>query len=938
MKTADCRFNQEYINDGSGNLAPDCTEIQNTPTGTSSNYFIDNYLHSTLVDIDGDGDTDRIKVSYNHSYVNGVFEGMNLIKRLPNATEAIFIKGYGWGYNGSLLRPFTSFHAFDIDNDGDKDIIVSTENSFDIHNNLNSTEFETINTDVQLGQYHDHIISADFNGNGYEDVLTFGEGYLTWHKNQFSSNRIEGTVFLDENENGVYDTQEVPLLQQKVVINDELFSWSAEPGKYRFYVDNFGGYTITCLPENHWKFTTDSIVDISVQGQMTTILHNFGLKSNTEITSAEINLTSGPTRCGFTVPFWMNTYNSGTLSSDGYIRLELDDLVSFEHASPMPSNIDGNILYWNIEDLNPTYSDQIYLELKMPGVFSIGEQINMEALVVLNDNGGTQVYSDTYQYSSTINCGYDPNDKLVEPNVPADENYILPDEEIKYTVRFQNTGTDTAINIRITDKLNPSLDWSTFRMVASSHEYSVTMTEGNLEFRFDDIYLPDNTTDEIASHGFVKFAIYPKKDLEEGHVIENSALIYFDFNPPILTNQIKSTIVHSPFFIDIFPSCQADSSGSISISNIWEIDLNHEWSIPGMSGNEVENIPTGNYHLVILDTSGSEVLLDTTLIVTTASSLDISATSNQISCFGDEDGRIEIEEVQNGTPPYLYNWSNGAELDFIDSLSTGEYHLTITDNTGCSMVNTFDILGPDAPLNINLISLEGNLCIGDQNGSITVEAIGGTAPFSYVWDIPNNSSTANNLGVGEYSLTVIDSMNCTSSEEYAITAESNITTERFSIPETENNENGTAWVIPDNGVSPYSYIWDTDPPQTDSVAVGLTSGNYYVTITDAIGCFKVFFVFVDRVVNSEEIEELSYFELSPNPSHGNVDIKVKLKNPLDFSISIKNALGQQIRAFHSNDQFILDQSFNLNNLSAGTYWVSLLVKEKIKTRKLIVFE
>ena len=113
-------------------------------------------------------------------------------------------------------------------------------------------------------------------------------------------------------------------------------------------------------------------------------------------------------------------------------------------------------------------------------------------------------------------------------------------------MRFQNTGTDTAFNIRLIDTLPEFLDLNTFRPLAASHPNQPFLTEdGVLTFLFEDILLPDSSVNQVGSTGFVGFQIDSKSDLADFSVIENKVDIYFDFNNPIRTNTIKSTMVSS---------------------------------------------------------------------------------------------------------------------------------------------------------------------------------------------------------------------------------------------------------------------------------------------------------------------------------------------------------------------------------------------------------
>ncbi len=144
--------------------------------------------------------------------------------------------------------------------------------------------------------------------------------------------------------------------------------------------------------------------------------------------------------------------------------------------------------------------------------------------------------------SFSIDCievigSFDPNDKQAIPIGYGEEHYIEQNIPIEYKIRFQNTGTDTAFTVVLLDTLSQFLNPMTVRPGASSHPYTYSISgPGIMEFRFDNIMLPDSNVNEMLSHGFVKFEIEQMLDNPIGSIIENSAAIYFDFNEPVITN------------------------------------------------------------------------------------------------------------------------------------------------------------------------------------------------------------------------------------------------------------------------------------------------------------------------------------------------------------------------------------------------------------------
>ena len=149
------------------------------------------------------------------------------------------------------------------------------------------------------------------------------------------------------------------------------------------------------------------------------------------------------------------------------------------------------------------------------------------------------------EHCLVITDSYDPNDKLVQPTGITDAHIVRPGITLDYTIRFQNTGNDTAYKVIIVDTLSEHFDIATIQFGVSSHPYELNVSgKGSpvLIFTFNDIYLPDSTTDELNSNGFVKFKMAPYDTLPNGTEVHNAADIYFDFNDPIRTNDPWVTI------------------------------------------------------------------------------------------------------------------------------------------------------------------------------------------------------------------------------------------------------------------------------------------------------------------------------------------------------------------------------------------------------------
>jgi uncharacterized repeat protein (TIGR01451 family) len=132
---------------------------------------------------------------------------------------------------------------------------------------------------------------------------------------------------------------------------------------------------------------------------------------------------------------------------------------------------------------------------------------------------------------------YDPNDKLAYPVGYGAEHYIYQHTDLDYYIRFQNTGTAAARTVVIIDTISEYLDIASLSVGASSHNYTYEIYgNGVVKFTFDNILLPDSTTNYSASQGFIKYSIEQKANNPIGTIINNNAAIYFDYNAPVQTN------------------------------------------------------------------------------------------------------------------------------------------------------------------------------------------------------------------------------------------------------------------------------------------------------------------------------------------------------------------------------------------------------------------
>ncbi|MFK8104537.1 MAG: T9SS type A sorting domain-containing protein [Saprospiraceae bacterium] len=435
-------------------------------------------------------------------------------------------------------------------------------------NNLNfeSVSFLEVSLNDQLEVCAEPVIcnyilnnpgSANFHGNGVgcQDVE---EVILACDLLDLALIHYE--VFYDLNQNKIQDAGEIFYPDGGVLIDPleiSTYNFSTTMGG-RIYVPT-GNYTVTydSLTTPNWKLTTDSssyFLNLSDTNISDTV--RFGIYPKIEYSEMINIISSPPTRCDEWIDFEVYAKNIGTTTTEGTIWLEVDtNLVEVEFID-MPDSVGTNLYGWHFENLLPSASISKVIQFKIPGPldFMLGDSLRLGAYITFVANG--QNYSSRYfNYDPIVRCSYDPNDKLVQPN--REGNYTLFEEDLFYTIRFQNTGNDVAYDVVILDTLDQNLDPTTFRVLSTSHPVMLEtqLTDNRyLSFSFEDIFLPDSTSNFEGSQGYINYMISPKAGLAEETNIQNTASIYFDTNPPVVTNTTDNLMVSElPMIVSINP-------------------------------------------------------------------------------------------------------------------------------------------------------------------------------------------------------------------------------------------------------------------------------------------------------------------------------------------------------------------------------------------------
>lgn len=372
--------------------------------------------------------------------------------------------------------------------------------------------------------------------------------YALWLVKVGPSNLIKVTSFMDLNSNGTREANEKVFAQVQINAQKNRDTVNAQflsTGVFLMDVDT-GSYTVNVLSKSPYFNAVPARRSTSFSSYFNVDSLSFALQPvPNKHDLAILFYPVAPPRPGFTATYHLFCENAGTTSvTSGEMVFVKDRRVNLISAVPAVSTVSGDTLRWNLNAFAPGDTASVYLAFGVPTPPSvnIGDTLLYNAIV--NPVTGDETPSnDTATLKQVVVGSYDPNDKSESNAGAVPLSFIANGNSLQYTIRFQNTGTDTAFNISVRDTLSNRVDAASIQVVAASHPYTLSIDQGNiLNWRFENILLPDSNTNEPASHGYIVYRILPKNNLTQGEIIHNSASIYFDFNLPVVTNDAPTLI------------------------------------------------------------------------------------------------------------------------------------------------------------------------------------------------------------------------------------------------------------------------------------------------------------------------------------------------------------------------------------------------------------
>jgi uncharacterized repeat protein (TIGR01451 family) len=503
-------------------------------------------------------------------------------------------------------------------------------------------------------------------------------------------------------------------------------------------------------------------------------------------------------------------------------------------------------------------------------------------------------------YCGIVTGSFDPNDKKGFPLGVGQNHDIMPNQNLEYMIRFQNTGTDTAFTVVIRDTLDFDLDIFSVVSGVSNHNYNFTIHGPRvLEWTFNNILLPDSTTNLEGSNGFVTFSVKQNSDLPNGSQITNNAGIYFDFNAPIITNQTLHTI----------NSCIQNALIRTLNESVCESYQSPYGQVYTQSGIYIENLTNPN---------GCDSTITINLSVNNPTSSSITESSCQ--SYIAPDGQVYS---QSGIYFAIIPNSNGCD-------SSITIDLTVNNPSTSSIIESVcqSYTAPDG----QIYSQSGTYIaiIPNSNGcdsSITIDLTVNNPSTSSIIESVCQTYTAPDGQIysqsGTYLAIIPNSNGCDSTITIDLTIESidlSISQNDFML--TADQSDATyQWLDCENGNAAISGA-------TNQSFTPETNGEYAVFISNSVCSDTSDCIVVNGIGLAEN--ENNFIRIYPNPANDNLNLTCS--NSSDFAYKLMDTKGKVLeKSLHNQKEFKID----IKNLSEGVYFIELNFSGRIYTEKII---
>lgn len=391
------------------------------------------------------------------------------------------------------------------------------------------------------------VFEGIYNGNQVDDVIDSSVAINP-------SDGIRLRAFIDSNNNGVQDGIEPNFTRGN-------FDYTINGGTVHNIYCNSSYYLYESNPTTIYNLSYNIDTPYATYNTCTVTYPNATVPVGSGITTYNFPIATTPFQelSTYLIPWinaprpgvvWNNyisySNNSNQPVSSGTVTFTKDSAVTVTNISQPGTISNATGFTYNFTNLAPYETRHMNVELLVPAIPTVAlGQLLTSSVSITMPSGDIYLYNNSSSLTQAIVGSFDPNDITESHGEKILFSSFTSNDYLTYTIRFENTGTANAINIKIQDILNTKLDPATIKMIDSSAPYTLERIGANLTWKFNAINLPPSIADTRIGKGYITFQIKPKPGYALGDVIPNSASIYFDTNPAIVTNTFNTRFVNT---------------------------------------------------------------------------------------------------------------------------------------------------------------------------------------------------------------------------------------------------------------------------------------------------------------------------------------------------------------------------------------------------------
>ena len=530
------------------------------------------HMNSPAIALTGIGETFSLQNLFPGSYTLSVYQEDILLGNCFGSINVTFNINDQFTVDASPTKSYADFnndgytnvgdvvnYAFTVSNNSCTDFtdITITSSSYSIlggpialltPQTIDSTTF-TATYVITQDDINNGEVATIYSLSGLQNGIPNGDNAAIDIFNLDLSDGIKLIAFLDTNSNGVQDNSEQNFnfgeFHYELNNNGAINNITTDNGIHYIYESNslnsyHVSFTIDGSYSAYYTVSTPPYSNITIANGSGITTYTFAITTIPYVDAAcHILNYSTPPRPGFIYQNYLSYTNQGNQTiASGTVTFVKDPLLTITNESEPGIVANANGFTLDFVNLLPGQTRNIAVNMQVPTIptIALGQQVTNSFSISTPINDVNAINNNS-SFTQTIVGSYDPNDKSESHGNNIVISSFSADDYLTYTIRFENTGTANAVNVKVDDLLNTQLDENTVRTISASHPYVLKRINTALTWQFDGIDLPPSVDgDEVSGHGYIVFQVKPKTGFALGDIIPNSADIYFDFNPAIVTN------------------------------------------------------------------------------------------------------------------------------------------------------------------------------------------------------------------------------------------------------------------------------------------------------------------------------------------------------------------------------------------------------------------